>query len=596
MTEQNVAGRPTGSSSGRHPVLTVSDLTIRFDGSSGPPAVDDVSFTVSHGEVLALVGESGSGKTITARSVLGLLPPTARATGTIRLAVPGRDDHDDALTDNLLSGRVDWRTVRGRGAAMVFQEPQTALNPVRTIGWQLAEALRAHGRHGRRAARDRAADLLSMVELTDTRRILAGYPHQLSGGQKQRIVIALALAGEPSLLIADEPTTALDVTVQEEILALLARLRDRNGVAILLITHNMGVVADLADHVLVLRRGRMVERGDVISLFGAPRTTYTRELLAAVPRLPDPVSTPGPIPARAAADPASIAAVDAGVDAGAAVQFIDVTLSYRGRGGRSSFTALRNVSAVLPRGSVLGVVGESGSGKSTLARTASGTLHPDSGRVLVGGTGLAGLDQGSLRRLRRDIGFVQQDPATTLDPRLTVADCVAEPLQVHKIASGRELTDRVGGLLEQVQLPRHFGRRLPGELSGGQRQRVALARALALRPSLLIADEPTSALDVSVQAEVLALFADLQAELGFACIFISHDLAVVDQISDQVLVMRSGEVVESGPTGKVLTDPATDYTRALLAAAPVPDPEQMRIRRARAEQDAGDQELAVAVR
>ncbi|HEY9293175.1 MAG TPA: ABC transporter ATP-binding protein [Microlunatus sp.] len=571
----------------RHPVLAVRDLTIRFDGSSGAPAVDGVSFTVSHGEVLALVGESGSGKTITARSVLGLLPESARATGDIRLAVPGRGDHDDTLTDNLLSGQVDWRTVRGRGAAMVFQEPQTALNPVRTIGWQLAEALRAHRKISRRAARDRAAELLSMVELPETDRILASYPHQLSGGQKQRIVIALALAGEPSLLIADEPTTALDVTVQEEILRLLAGLRDRLGTAILLITHNMGVVADLADHVLVMRRGRMVERGEVVSLFQRPRTTYTRELLAAVPQLPSPEQHPSRAAQHSTADGPGAAAVDPG----AAVQFIDVTLTYRGRGGRSAFTALRNVSATLQRGSVLGVVGESGSGKSTLARAASGTLQPDSGRVLVSGTELAELDTGSLRRLRRGIGFVQQDPATTLDPRLTVADCVAEPLQVHKISSGRALTDQVGALLEQVQLPRHFGRRRPGELSGGQRQRVALARALALRPSLLIADEPTSALDVSVQAEVLALFADLQAELGFACIFISHDLAVVDQVSDHVLVMRTGRIVESGSTSQVLTHPATDYTRALLDAAPVPDPVQMRIRHAQV-----DQELATAVR
>ena len=593
MTDQTATPRRASSDRpARHPVLTVRDLTITFDGSSGPPATDDISFTVSHGEVLALVGESGSGKTVTARSVLGLLPQSARATGDIRLAVPGRDDHDDALTDNLLSGRVDWRTVRGRGAAMVFQEPQTALNPVRTIGWQLAEALRAHRKRGRQAVRDRSAELLSMVELGEAERILAGYPHQLSGGQKQRIVIALALAGEPSLLIADEPTTALDVTVQEEILRLLAGLRDRLGTAILLITHNMGVVADLADQVLVMRRGRMVERGDVVSLFQRPRTPYTRQLLAAVPRLPD----PGTAAARQAAshgpgrrdlDPAD----EVGLDPDAAVQFIDVTLSYRGRGGKPNFTALRNVSATLHRGSVLGVVGESGSGKSTLARTASGTLHPDSGRVQVSGTELGGLDPKSLRRLRRGIGFVQQDPATTLDPRLTVADCVAEPIQVHKISSGRELTRRVDLLLEQVQLPRHFGRRRPGELSGGQRQRVALARALALRPSLLIADEPTSALDVSVQAEVLALFADLQAELGFSCIFISHDLAVVDQVSDRVLVMRSGRIVESGSTGRVLTHPTTEYTRALLEAAPVPDPVKMRIRHART-----DQESAVAVR
>jgi peptide/nickel transport system ATP-binding protein len=577
----------------RHPVLTVNNLTVRFVGTDGPPAVDDISFTVSHGEVLALVGESGSGKTVTARSVLGLLPETARADGEIRLALPDRDaGAGEGLTDNLLADGADWRRVRGRAAAMVFQEPQTALNPVRTVGWQLGEALRAHRRLGRAKVRQRATELLAMVELTDADRILASYPHQLSGGQKQRIVIALALAGEPSLLIADEPTTALDVTVQEEILGLLAGLRDRLGTAILLITHNMGVVADLADHVLVLRRGRAIEQADVVSLFNRPQHDYTRGLLAAVPRLPEPEPpTVGSVPApagapKAPAAPAALAAPTAGpADPGAAVQFVDLSVTYPGHLGRPAFLALQRVNATIARGSVLGVVGESGSGKSTLARTASGTLRPSAGRVLVAGTDLAGLDGRGLRRLRRTIGFVQQDPATTLDPRLTVADCVAEPLQVHRAAAGAELRRRVDALLEQVSLPSHFGRRLPGELSGGQRQRVALARALALQPALLIADEPTSALDVSVQAEILSLFADLQTRLGFACIFISHDLAVVDQVSDQILVMRNGQVVESGATADVLSRPQSDYTRALLDAAPVPDPELQRVRHARAEQE-----------
>ena len=545
-----------------HPVLTVQDLTIRFDGTEGPPAVDDISLTVSHGEVLALVGESGSGKTMTARSILGLLPGTARATGDIRLAIgaPG-----SPLTDNLLSDRVDLRTIRGRGAAMVFQEPQTALNPVRNVGWQLIEVLRAHRKISKSAARARAVELLRLVELTDTERIMASYPHQLSGGQKQRIVIAIALAGDPSLLIADEPTTALDVTVQEEILRLLADLRDRLGTAILLITHNMGVVADLADHVLVLRRGRMVERGEVVELFERPRTMYTRELLAAVPRLPDPAVV-------AAARPTTEADLDA------ALRFADVTLSYPGRAGRPAFTALQDVSVTVSRGSVLGVVGESGSGKSTLARTASGTLQPDRGNVIVDNARLTELDRRELRRLRRRIGFVQQDPAATLDPRRTVSDSIAEPFQVHQVGSPKEIRQRSTELLAQVRLPSHFGDRLPGELSGGQRQRVALARALALQPRLLIADEPTSALDVSVQAEVLALFAELQQELGFACLFISHDLAVVDQVSDQIVVLRQGRVVESGPTSQVLTRPNTDYTRRLLDAAPVPDPVAQRIR------------------
>jgi peptide/nickel transport system ATP-binding protein len=560
-------------------VLTITGLTVRFAGTHGPPAVDDLSLTVSHGEVLALVGESGSGKTVTARSVLGLLPETATATGDIRLAVPDQDHPAGELTSNLLSGAVDWRKIRGRGAAMIFQEPQSALNPVRTIGWQLTEALRAHRKINKQALRDRAAGLLRTVELDDTERILRSYPHQLSGGQKQRIVIALALAGEPALLIADEPTTALDVTVQEEILGLLAGLRDRLGTAILLITHNMGVVADLADQVLVLRRGTAVERGEVVSLFTNPQATYTRDLLAAVPRLPT-ADDQRLVPARTTAGPP---------DDRPALRFDQVSVSYPGRRGRPSFTALTDVSFELPRGCVLGVVGESGSGKSTLARAAAGICWPTRGRVLLGGFDLAGAEQHRLRRLRRGIGFVHQDPATTLDPRLTVADSIAEPLQVHRVASGADLRNRVDELLTQVALPTHFGRRLPGELSGGQRQRVALARALALRPALLIADEPTSALDVSVQAEILGLFADLQRDFGFACIFISHDLAVVDQVSDHVLVLRNGRVVESGPTTRVLRNPRSAYTRALLDAAPVPDPEAMRLRHARA-----DRELAPA--
>lgn len=574
MTEQSPSHVPVRS---QHPVLTIADLTVTFTGWDGPPAVDNLSLTVSHGEVLAVVGESGSGKTVTARSILGLLPETARATGDIRLATsdPGADD---GLTGNLLASPVDWPSVRGRGAAMVFQEPQTALNPVRTIGWQLVEALRAHRRVGRKAALSRAAELLAMVELGDTDRILRCYPHQLSGGQKQRVVIALALAGEPALLIADEPTTALDVTVQEEILGLLASLRDRLGTAILLITHNMGVVADLADRVLVMRRGQVVERGDVVSLFNRPRAGYTRTLLAAVPRLPE-ITDAGldeePTDDRADSEPTPEPVV----------RFDDVSVIYPGHLGRQAFTALRNVNVDLAPGVVLGVVGESGSGKTTLARAAVGALRPSGGRVLVGGDDLGDLGRRGLRRVRRTIGFVQQDPATTLDPRLTVADSVAEPLLVHRVASGAAMRARIDELLGAVALPAHFGRRLPGELSGGQRQRVALARALALRPAVLIADEPTSALDVSVQAEVLALFAELQEQFRFACIFISHDLAVVDQVSNQLLVMRNGEVVESGPTSQVLSRPATAYTRALVDAAPVPDPVAQRVRHARAEKE-----------
>ena len=453
---------------------------------------------------------------------------------------------------------------------MVFQEPQTALNPVKTVGWQLAEALRAHRRIGRGAARSRAVELLTLVGIPEPEVRVDAYPHQLSGGQKQRVVIALALANDPVLLIADEPTTALDVSVQAEILQLLGELRERLGMAVLLITHNMGVVADLADRVLVMRNGRMVERGEVVSLFSQPFTDYTRQLLGSVPRLravrseaPSPIE-PSPVVAEPAVTPA--------------LAFRAVDVDYPGRLGRPSFRALHEVTVEVVPGQVLGVVGESGSGKSTLGRAALGLLRPSNGRIEVAGSDLGSASRAELRRLRRRIGVVPQDPASTLDPLLSVGESVAEPLQVHRVASGRGLRQRVGELLESVSLPRRYAERQPHELSGGQRQRVALARALALRPDLLIADEPTSALDVSVQAAVLAEFARLRTELGFACVFISHDLAVVDSVSDQVLVLHDGRAVESGPTATVLGNPRHPYTRALLAAVPIPDPIEQRAR------------------
>ncbi len=600
----------------RNAVLRVEDLRVSFGGR---PAVDDVSFSVDRGEVLALVGESGSGKTVTALSVLGLLPRSATAGGSIQLTddPAARPAHRQP---NLLGAPEQaWHGVRGRLASMVFQEPQTALNPVRTVGWQLAEALRAHGRIGRSAARQRVVELLRQVGISDPERRAGSYPHQLSGGQKQRVVIALALAGEPALLIADEPTTALDVTVQAEILALLDDLRHRLGTAVLLITHNMGVVADLADRVLVMRDARMVERGEVVSLFSDPFTDYTRDLLAAVPRLHGPAASSSPhqrgsAPAAAGADPRTWgersavgpgrevgtgsrvgagsragagsrvgtgSGVGTGSRVGAALSFTDVVVAYPGRLGRPGFRALDQVTLELPAGRVLGVVGESGSGKTTVARTAAGNLPIAHGQVLLGGRELAAMGAAELRRQRALIGVVHQDPAATLDPLLTVGESIAEPLIVHNAAKGSELRSRVRGLLAEVSLPADFERRRPHELSGGQRQRVALARALALRPDLLIADEPTSALDVTVQARILKLFAELQAAHGFACLFISHDLAVVNEVSDSVVVLRRGRIVESGATADVLRNPQQTYTRQLVAALPVPDPLEQRIRRSR---------------
>jgi peptide/nickel transport system ATP-binding protein len=573
--ESRLLGAPGEEVPGPRPVrpdavLRVEGLCVAFDGFDGPPAVDEVSFSVVRGEVLALVGESGSGKSVTAQAVLGLLPTSARTAGSVQLTSSPQQRPAHEQPNLLGAPEPAWQGVRGRVAALVFQEPQTALNPVRTVGWQLAEAVRAHQPIGRHAARARAVELLELVGIPEPGRRADAYPHQLSGGQKQRVVIALALANDPALLIADEPTTALDVTVQAEILQLLGELRARLGMAVLLITHNMGVVADLADRVLVMRRGRMVERGEVVSLFAAPFTDYARDLLEAVPRLPGPAGAAAPVgeplpQVEPAPQPAALEVSGLAVD-------------YPGRWGRPPFRALTEVSAVLRPGQVLGVVGESGSGKTTLARAVTGQLLPSAGTVRVAGVDVARAATSELRRLRGRVGVVHQDPATTLDPRLSVGDSVAEPLLVHRAARGAELRRRVRVLLDDVALPAGTERRLPNELSGGQRQRVALARALVLHPALLVADEPTSALDVTVQAAILRLLADLQAQLGFACVFISHDLAVVNEVSDAVLVLRRGRVVEHGATAQVLTRPREGYTRRLLEAVPLPDPVEQRLR------------------
>jgi peptide/nickel transport system ATP-binding protein len=523
--------------------LRVEDLTVTYPGPVR--AVDGITLEVAAGEIVALVGESGSGKSAAAGAVMGLLPETATVGGTVRIG--GAD-----VTG---LGESAMRRIRGAQVSMVFQEPSTVLNPVETVGWQLGEALRAHRRIGRRPARTRAVELLELVGIPDAAGRVDSYPHQLSGGQKQRVAIALALANEPKLIIADEPTTALDVTVQAEILALLRQLRDKLGTAVLLITHNMGVVASLADRVVVLQHGRIAETGDVYRLFEHPTADHTRELLAAVPKL-------APVAAEPEADTASDVVLD--LDA--------VVAEYPGRRGTPPVRAVDGVSLTVRRGEVLGVVGESGSGKSTLGRIAVGLTATNTGRATVLGTDLHGISRTDLRALRRRIGVVFQDPAGSLDPRRTIGDSVGEPLRVHRAAAGPALRSRVAELLDAVRLPGRLADRRPADLSGGQRQRAGLARALALRPELLIADEPTSALDVSTQAAVLALFADLQRDLGFACLFISHDLAVVDEVATRIAVLRRGQLVESGTPATVLRTPADPYTRRLVDSIPVPDP------------------------
>ena len=532
----------------------ITDLTVTFATDSGDVrAVDGVTLSVNAGEVLAIVGESGSGKTVTAKAILGLLPETATESGVVLLG------QDNVVTVS----KSRLREIRGTSAAMVFQEPSTALNPVYTVGWQIAEGLRAHGKYSRAAAKARAIEILDKVGIPDAAHRVNYYPHQFSGGQKQRDVIAMALVLDPELIVADEPTTALDVTVQAEILDLLRRCRDEFDTAIVLITHNMGVVADLSDRVAVMLNGKIVETAPSRELFAAPQHEYTKRLLAAVPRL------------EIIDRPLVAASKEAAV-----VEAKGLVVEYPGRFGRSGFRAVNGIDFSIAPGEVLGLVGESGSGKTTIGRAIAGLTRVSGGSLRVLGTEMRGVRERSFRPLRRELGFVFQDPGTSFNPLLTIANCVAEPLVVHGFAeSPAAARSRVDELFEAVQLPKAFGDRFPHELSGGQRQRASLARALALNPKLLIADEPTSALDVSVQARVLELFAELQGEFGFATLFITHDLAVVDQLAHRVVVLHQGVIAEEGPTAQLLGNPQDEYTKRLLASLPVPDPVEQAARR-----------------
>ncbi|MDT0248928.1 ABC transporter ATP-binding protein [Actinomyces oris] len=621
--------------------LSLRGFGVTFAGSD-TPASTGIDLDLRPGRVQALVGESGSGKSVTALGALGLLPPTATVTGSARVIDPGAAR--EASQDGRESGTAEavelvgalrpvLDDVRGRLVGTIFQEPTTALDPLETIAFQIGEAVRAHpdafgrahasagpeagsqaggggrrrpgrpggsGRSGRSGRLSRAEvdarvrELLARVGLgggtggkdsADSadgadradgevlERIARSYPHQLSGGQLQRACIALAMACDPPVLIADEPTTALDVTVQAGILDLLRSLTRDEGVAVLLITHDMAVVADVADDVAVMRHGRIVERAVVREIFRKPRHEYTRELLAAVPRLDslrqeDPfaaVARESEAPAKATAEPV------------VAVEGLNVVY----RNGRRTVHAVHDASLTIAPGEVLGLVGESGSGKSTIAGTLTGLVPIASGSVRVDGVEVAGARRRDLLPVRRSTGVVYQNPASSLNPRRTVGASIAEPMLIHGGFDSPARRARVRELLEAVRLPAAMAERYPHEMSGGQRQRVAIARALALDPRLVIADEPTSALDVSVQAVVLDLLRALQAELGFACLFVSHDLAVVDSIAARTVVLSAGRVVESGPTEQVLARPREDYTRRLVMAVPVPDPAVQAARRER---------------
>lgn len=533
-------------------LLSVEGLQVRF--GSDEPVVRGVDLRVSRGQTVAVVGESGSGKSTTAAAILGLLSPGGRITG-------GRITFDG--TDITSAGRRLMRSIRGREIGYVPQDPMTNLNPVWKVGFQVREALRVNtdGRDARR----RAVQLLADAGMPDPVKQAGRYPHQLSGGMCQRALIAIGLAGRPRLLIADEPTSALDVTVQRQVLDHLQRLTDELGTALLLITHDLALAAELAEQVVVIHRGQVVESGAAQSILRDPAHEYTQRLVAAAPSVTARDKCATEIRERVAAEAAEQAGKQDDI-----VVVSELTKTYPETGGlpwrRAEFLAVDAVSFKVRRASTLAIVGESGSGKSTVARMVLGLLQPTSGSVVFDGTDVAAVRE--TLAFRRRIQPVFQNPYSSLDPMYPVCRAIEEPLRIHRVGDRRQREQTVRELLEQVALPSSVFDRLPRELSGGQRQRVAIARALALRPDVLVCDEAVSALDVLVQAQILDLLGELQANLGLTYLFISHDLAVVRQISDDVLVMRGGRVVEHAPTEAVFTSPSHEYTRLLLEAIP----------------------------
>lgn len=549
-------------------LLEVRNLSVSFNtGRRTIEVVQDVSFSINPGETLAVVGESGSGKSVSSMSIVDLLPGNAHRTGMIRFAGE----------DLLKVGSERMQHIRGAGIGVVFQEPMTALNPVYTVGALLAQAVGSHGQRTKDEIRSRSLDLLRLVEMPDPERRLGQFPHQLSGGQRQRAMIAMAIANDPQLIIADEATTALDVTAQAVILDLLLEVQDRLGTAILLITHDMGVVADIADRVVVMNGGRVVEEAPVEQLFAAPREDYTRRLLAAVPHLgrsaivEETPTAPADLPHQSQPLPVIERPV---------LHIDNLVVEYLTSLRKPAFRAVNEVSFDVAQGEVVGLVGESGSGKSTIGRVVAGLTKPASGTVEIDGIAVNSKRREDRKELRRRAAIIFQDPSSSLNPRATLGDTISSPLRWNGVERNRRELDRiVADLLDAVHLPKDAADRYPHELSGGQRQRVGIARAMALEPDLLIADEPTSALDVSVQAAVLNLLLELQERKQFSCVFISHDLSVVEQLAQRVVVLKDGAIAEQGSTRQILHDPQNSYTRKLVAAIPVPDPGEQRARR-----------------
>ncbi|MHA6263950.1 ABC transporter ATP-binding protein [Arenibacterium sp. CAU 1754] len=564
------------------PIVQIRELRVEFQTKDGPVVgVENVSFSVNPGETVCIVGESGSGKSVSSLSLMRLVEFGGGkiAGGQLLFDRKTGTDLDLAQTDQDL-----MRQIRGNEIGMIFQEPMTALNPVFTIGRQLTEGLRVHKGMTRDQAEQRALALLREVRIPEPERRLKQYPHELSGGMRQRVVIAMAMACEPRLLIADEPTTALDVTIQAEILALMDRLKRETGTAVMFITHDMAVVAQMADRVVVMFRGNKVEEGTVEEIFENPQHDYTKSLLAAVPKL-------GEMRGKAAPEPMKLMGVEGqkiepipGTDE-VLLTVKNLTTRFPVKGGFLRRTvanvhAVEDISFTLNKGQTLSLVGESGCGKSTAGRSILRLVEPLSGEIDLDGVDIMKLDAPGLRKARLDMQMIFQDPFASLNPQMQLMDQVSEPLRNYGTRSGQEIKDRVAMLFDRVELPRSFMRRYPHELSGGQRQRVAIARALALNPKLIIADEAVSALDVSVQAQVLNLMMELQADLGLSFLFISHDMAVVERVSHQVGVMYLGRIVELGPRARVFENPQHPYTQALMKAVPIADP-----RRRKSEKD-----------
>jgi ABC-type glutathione transport system ATPase component len=581
------APRSSVTTAAAPPVLAIDDLTVEFRSTERVVmAVRNLSMTIDRGETVAVVGESGSGKSVTALSVMRLVEHGGGRIvgGALRFARPG-----GAVVDLAREKPSTMRGIRGAEIAMIFQEPMTSLNPVFPVGDQIAESIRLHQRMDASAATAEALRMLEQVRIPEARQVLGRYPHQLSGGMRQRVMIAMALSCRPALLIADEPTTALDVTIQAQILTLIRLLQDEMQMAVLFITHDMGVVAEVADRVVVMLRGEKVEEGPAETIFATPVHPYTRALLAAVPRLGAlqkedaprkfPLAGAKDVPAAGGVGPAP------GDTAGRPLLAVrdltthfDLKAGFFGRATRRVH-AVEHVSFDLAAGETLALVGESGCGKSTTGRSLLRLVEPAKGTIDFAGRDIAALPRSELRAVRRDIQMIFQDPFASLDPRLTVGFSIAEPLYVHGIAAGQEAEERVAWLLEHVGLAPDHARRYPHEFSGGQRQRIAIARALALQPKVIVADEAVSALDVSIQAQIVNLLLDLQHEFGLSYLFISHDMAVVERVSHRVAVMYLGQIVEIGPRRAVFNDPQHPYTRRLMAAVPVADPGRRRRKR-----------------